>query len=119
MATLPSWGKYFETSLQIWVESYTGSNKDGWTELIRFTSTDKDCCSSGDRIPAIFVHSSGYIHVTSQVGTNGNYNKNFNIKLKTWIKVEIKQYPDENGKVALHLNFKIICFTFVSRQYMR
>jgi len=94
VATLPSWGEYFEVSLQIWVESH----KPGVSELLRFTSTDKDCCSVGDRIPAIFVHSDGYIHVTSQVGTNGNYYKNFNIKLKTWIKVDIKQYPDGNGK---------------------
>ena len=106
VATLPSWGQYFEVSLQIWVESYCGSK--GWTELLRFTSTENGCCSAGDRIPAIFVNSAGYIHVTSQVGTNGNYYQNVNIKLKTWTKVQIKQYPDENGKVILHLYFRKI-----------
>ena len=57
VATLPSWGEYFEVSLQVWVESFRGGS-DGWSELIRFTATEKDCCSAGDRIPAIFVNSS-------------------------------------------------------------
>ena len=105
MATLPSWGDYFDISLEFWIGSYSGAfGKNGWTELLRFTSTNKDCCSAGDRIPAIFAHKNGFIHVTSQVGTNGNAYKNFNIKTQTWTKVEIKQYQ-ENGKVY---NIKII-----------
>ena len=98
MATLPSWGEQFDLSLELWIGSYSGANKNGWTELLRFTATNKDCCSAGDRIPAIFANKNGNIHVTSQVGTNGNANKNFNIKTQTWTKVEIKQYQ-ENGKV--------------------
>ena len=100
--TLPSWGKYFEVSLKIWVESFSGNN-DGWSELLRFTATENDWGSAGDRIPAIFVNSAGYIHLTSQVGTNGNFYRNADIKLKTWIKVEIKQYP-KNGKVITFVN---------------
>ena len=102
VTTLSSWGEYFEVSLQIWVGSYGKS----WSELLRFTATEKDCCAAGDRIPAIFVNSAGYIHVTSQVGSNGNLATNVNIKLKTWIKVVIKQYP-ENGKVILHFDSMI------------
>ena len=102
VATLPSWGDQFDVSLELWIESFTSANKNGYTELLRFTATDKDCCSAGDRIPAIFANKNGYIHVTSQVGTNGNANKNINIKTKTWTKVKIKQYL-ENGKVY---NFK-------------
>ena len=96
--TLPSWGKYFEVSLNIWVDSFSG-NDDGWSELLRFTATGKDCCSAGDRIPALFVQSDGYIHLTGQVGTNGNFFKDVYIELKKWIKLEIKQYPVGNGKV--------------------
>lgn len=98
MATIPSWGKYFEVSLQLWIDSFSGPNRHGYRELLRFTSTEKECCSPGDRIPAIFVHTSRQIHVTSQVGTNGNYYRNARVQPKTWTKVEIKQYP-ENGKV--------------------
>ena len=101
--TLPSWGKYFEISLKIWVESFIG-NKDGWSELLRFTATENDWGSAGDRIPAIFLNSAGYIHLTSQVGKNGNFAKNAYIKPKTWIKVEIKQYP-KNGKVINYVDW--------------
>ena len=97
VATLPRWGEYFDVSLKIWVDSFSVT-KNSWSELLRFTATEGNCCSAGDRIPAIFVNSAGYIHVTSQVGGNGNFYKNINIKLKTWIKVGIKQYL-ENGKV--------------------
>ena len=95
MTILPSWGDHFYISMELWIESYGRANS--FTELLRFTATNKNCCSAGDRIPAIFAHN-GIIHVTSQVGTNGNAHKNFNIKTKTWTKVEIKQYK-ENGKV--------------------
>ena len=93
-ATLPSWGDYFDISMELWIESYSGGNTDGWTELLRFTATDKDAGSAGDRIPAIFAHKDGYIGVRSQVGTNGNAAKNFNIPTQTWTKVEIKQYQE-------------------------
>ena len=103
VATLPSWGKYFEISLKIWIESFSGNN-NGWSELLRFTATENDCCFAGDRIPAIFVNSDGNIYLTSQVGTNGNFYKNAHIKLETWIKVEIKQYP-KNGKVINYVDW--------------
>ena len=98
VATLPSWGDQFDVSLELWIESFTPSNSNGWSELLRFTATNKDIGSAGDRIPAIFANKNGNIYVVSQIGTNGNANKNFNIKTKTWTKVEIKQYQ-ENGKV--------------------
>ena len=69
VATLPSWGEYFKISVKIWVESFG----HGWSELLRFTATENDCCFAGDRIPAIFVNSDGNIYLTSQVGTNGNF----------------------------------------------
>ena len=100
VATLPSWGDQFDVSLELWIESFTPSNSNGWSELLRFTATNKDMGSAGDLIPAIFAHKDGYIHVTSQVGTNGNAHKNFNIKTQTWTKVEIKQYQ-ENGEVYI------------------
>ena len=108
VTTLPSWGEYFEVSLQIWVESFSPT---GWSELLRFTASEKDDYSdwkAGARIPAIFVNSAGYIAVRSQVGSNGNFATNVNIKLNTWIRLDIKQYPDKNKKVILHFDFRII-----------
>ena len=113
MATLTSWGPHFEVSLQLWIETFT-SNNGGWTELLIFTATKEYSLSAGDRIPAIFAHKNGYIHVVSQIGTNANAEKNVNIKIKTWTKVEIKQYQ-ENGKVNCLNNLldninKPLCF---------
>ena len=97
MATLPSWGYFFEVSLQLWIESWNGRS-DGWSELLRFTSTTNDNGVAGDRIPALFANKAGFIYATSQVGSNPDFNKPFYIKTKTWTEVVIKQYP-ENGKV--------------------
>ena len=40
--------------------------------VFHFTA-DKDCCTKGDRIPAMWVYSSGNSHISSAVGSNGNY----------------------------------------------
>ena len=100
VATLPSWGEYFEVSFQMWVESFTGPNTSGWSEFLRFTATEGDNGFPGDRIPAVFVNYNGFIGVRSQVGNDANFAQNIDIQGKSWIKVEIKQYP-ENGKVSL------------------
>ena len=102
VATLPNWGNHFDISLELWIESFTPANKDGYSEILRFTSTKEDLGSAGDRIPAIFANKNGHIYVVSQIGTNANAAKAFKIKTKTWTKVEIKQYQ-ENGKV-FHFN---------------
>ena len=107
VATIPSWGYYFEVSLEIWIESFAQDKT--WSELFKFTSTDKDCCSAGNRIPALFVNKAGFIYVTSQVGSDGDFHKSFHIKPKTWTMVQIKQYP-ENGKVIINLVFNLALF---------
>ena len=117
VATLPSWGDQFDVSLELWIESFTPSNSNGWSELLRFTATNKDIGSAGDRIPAIFANTNGNIYVTSQVGTSGNAHKNFNIKTQTWTKVEIKQYQ-ESGTVyninnILTLSFNCLLFLVI------
>ena len=99
VATLPSWGDYFEVSLQIWIESFA-QNGIEWTELFRFSAaeSENDCCSAGDRIPALFANKAGFIYATSQVGSDGDFHKAFYVQPKTWTRVQIKQYS-ENGKV--------------------
>ena len=103
LATLPTWGPHFEVSFDVRIESYDVDihGTDNYTELIRFTSTDTDCCSAGDRIPGIFARN-GIIFVFSQLGTEGNHRKYFSIRDQTWVKVVIKQYmEDGNGKVFI------------------
>ena len=92
-------GYQFEISFQMWIESYNNGNRHGFSEFLRFSVTGKDCCSPGDRIPAIFTNKNGYVHVASHVGSNGNYHKDFRLPVKTWINIVVKQYL-ENGKVV-------------------
>ena len=99
VASLPSLGPYFSVSFEMWVDKF---HSQVWTEVLRFTATGKNCCNPGDRIPAFFVNKNGHIHVTSQVGTVGNYYVDVPIKLKTWVKVEVKQYV-LNAKVGYSL----------------
>ena len=97
VATLPKWGEYFAIFFELWIDSFSGSE---FFEIVRFTSTENNVGSPGDRIPAIFVNNQGYITVASQVGINASFAKNININVKAWIKLEIKQYK-ENGEVLM------------------
>ena len=99
-------GYHFEISLQLWIDSFTQGNRYGYSEFLRFTASEKDCCSPGDNIPAIFIHKDGFIQVVSQVGKNGHFWKNFRLPAKTWIDIVIKQYP-ENEKVIQYINIII------------
>ena len=98
LATIPSWGPNYKVSLQIWIESFSGTTVGGYFELLRFTNTKNDYGNPGDRIPALFVNKAGYIYASSQVGSNPDVSIIFDIKAKTWTNVEIKQYL-KNGKV--------------------
>ena len=96
VATLPTWGKHFSVSFEMFVGTFHPTSD--WTEFLRFTATEKDCCKPGNRIPALFVNNKKKtIYPTSQVGSNGDYWFHRKIEAGTWIKVDIKQYP-ENGK---------------------
>ena len=60
----------------------------------------------GDRIPAIFYHSTGYLHIVSAVDKNADYYVNFNIDFEKWYHIEIAQ-TKMNGKVSEIYNFSL------------
>ena len=100
LATFPFMGHHYEISLQMLIESYNdGDTKRDFSEFLRFSATGQDCCSPGDRIPAILINKNGFVCVISHVGTNGNYFKKFTLPVKTWKNIVVKQYL-ENGKVV-------------------
>uniref|UniRef100_A0A7M5V0H6 Uncharacterized protein n=1 Tax=Clytia hemisphaerica TaxID=252671 RepID=A0A7M5V0H6_9CNID len=72
----------------------------GWTNIIHLTSTGKNCCGKGDRIPAIWFNSrTTKMHVCSQIDNAGNRCFNANpIPLNKWSAVVIKQDKDNKGK---------------------
>merc|ERR1719347_2470292 len=58
---------------------------------VHFT-TGNDCCSSGDRVPALWFNEDGTLHISITV--NGKiiaYNTMDPVQLNTWTKIEISQ----------------------------
>ena len=88
-----NWGKLYTVEFEIIVVKNSGS---GWTNVFHFT-TDGNCCNNGQRIPALWIHSTGHFHITSAVNGNGNYWKNFDFVLGKMHHITIKQY-EVSGK---------------------
>ena len=100
LATLPTWGPTFRLTLDLYIHSFAGSGlNNGFAELVRLTSTDNNCCAIGDRIPAIFTHKNGHLHIGTQIGSRGNQVKNVNLAKRKWHRLELVQYA-ESSKVA-------------------
>ena len=107
LATLPTWGPTFRLTFELYIYSFDGNSlKDGYAELLRLTTTDADCCSIGDRIPAIFTHRNGNyngmewngIAIATQIGTNGNEYKYVKLVKRKWHQLALVQY-ESLGKV--------------------
>ena len=60
----------------------------------------------GDRIPAIFYNSTGYLRIVNAVDKNADYYVNFNIDFEKWYHIEIAQ-TKMNGKVSEIYNFSL------------
>ena len=105
-ATIPKWGRTFGVTFLLWIEAYP--SEQPWAELVRFTSTEGNCCSQGDRIPAIFLHKDGFIYICSQIGTQPNRCQRVNVDLQSWTLVELTQ-DHEGNKVILNIS---ICIAF-------
>ena len=98
-------------SLELKIKSYNVPNlKDEyWAEVLRFTTTDNNCCNVGDRIPAIFTNNNDKkVYVIMDINNKGNKhvlehafeeNKWYRIKL-----TQRKNYNDE--KVSFISNRK-------------
>ena len=76
----------------------------GWSSILRFTSTNNNCCNIGDRIPAIFYNSEGFLSISSAVNEDGDYYLRYYIDLEKWYHIEIVQ-KTENGKVREYHNY--------------
>ena len=99
LATLPTWGPTFCLTFDLYINSFDGSSlKDGYAELLRLTTTDNNCCSIGDRIPVIFTHKNGNLHIGTQIETSGNAVRDVSLVKSKWHQLELVQYV-ENGTV--------------------
>ena len=94
--TIDVWGPQYRVAVDIIVRTWNPEND--FNNILRFTSTDTDCCNIGDRIPAIFYNVGGFLQITSFVNGNGNYYFDFPIEFETWYHIEIYQ-AERNGQV--------------------
>ena len=96
LAELPEWGPTYQVSFEMKINSFPG----GWGEVLRVTSTDNNSGRIGDRFPAFFINTAGYVHICTQIGSTINHCKDIYINEGTWYKLDLRQI-EENSKVFL------------------
>ena len=104
LATLPSWGPAFRVSLDLYIHSFDEDNfmgDAGWAELLRFTTTDGQCCEIGDKLPAIMTKKEGVINIGTQLGDSASAGTNVALNISTWYRLELMQYSWKNNKVGI------------------
>ena len=77
----------------------TGTKK-GWTNVFRATATPtKNCCSYGNRVPAIFFRSdTSKLHICNSINGRGNFYIDEMIPMDKYTTVTIQQLRNEDGK---------------------
>ena len=96
LAELPEWGPTYQVSFEMKINSLPS----GWGEVLRVTSTDNNHGGVGDRFPAFFINTAGYVHICTQIGSTINQCKNIDMNDGTWYELDLRQI-EENGKVFL------------------
>ena len=89
LAEIPIWGPTFKVSLDIYINSLKGMG-----ELLRFTSTEKNCCDYGDRILAIFANKKSAYPNGYLIYRNNNifwWKDAKKFEEKKWYKLEMTQ----------------------------
>ena len=96
VAELPEWGPTYQVSFEMKINSLPSS----WGEVLRVTSTDNNHGGVGDRFPAFFINTAGYVHICTQIGSTMNQCKNIDMNEGTWYELDLRQI-EENSKVFL------------------
>ena len=94
VAELPEWGPTYLVSFEMKINSFPAN----WGEVLRVTSTDNNAGGVGDRFPAFFINTNGYIHICTQIGSTINQCKNIDMNEGTWYELDLRQI-EENSKV--------------------
>merc|ERR1712243_282174 len=80
-------------SFELNVESFANGG-EMWGNVFHFTATGKDCCSIGDRVPALFTNSGNYLYLCTNIDDDGDKcwtTEVGKIKTHTWYLVEYEQ----------------------------
>ena len=96
-------------SVVLKINSYTVPNlKDGaWAEVLRFTTTENNCCNVGDRILAIFTNNNDKkVYVIMDINNKGNKHVlEHAFEENKWYRIELTQRKNYNDqKVTLISN---------------
>ena len=94
VAELPEWGPTYQVSFEMKINSFPAN----WGEVLRVTSTDNNHGGVGDRFPAFFINTAGYVHICTQIGSTMNQCKNIDMNEGTWYELDLRQI-EENSKV--------------------
>ena len=98
IATIANFGPEYRVKVKVIVHSA----RSEWSNILRFTSTDSNCCNIGDRVPAIFLRPGGdWLYIANAVGDNGDYTLDYYIEIGQEYDIEIVQ-ERTNGKVRIY-----------------
>ena len=104
LAIIPSWGPIFKISFELKVFSFSTCSPTGMANYLTFTATDNNCCDIGDRIPAFFTNSGGFLQLATQIDETGNLmERSPQLEENKWYKVEVEQWF-EDEKVRFLFN---------------
>ena len=99
---LPEWGPTYQVSFEMKINSFPteSSGPGAWGEVLRVTSTENNAGGVGDRFPAFFINTAGYVHICTQIGSTINQCKDIDMNEGTWYELDLRQI-EENSKVFL------------------
>ena len=88
---IQNWDETYSVKFEILVKKLPTSE---WMNVFHFTATNDNCCRTGDRIPAVWIHKDGYFHICTSLNGNANACKNIGFELEKTYQVTIKQVKD-------------------------
>merc|ERR1712106_758337 len=97
IGTLQRLGLQFVITFELSFNTVPASNSNN---ILHFTTGD-NCCDSGERIPALWYHSTGF-SLCSAISGSGNKDKfiPYSPKVNTWYHMEISQLLKDNGEIV-------------------
>jgi len=99
LKTLPTIGKEFTVSFDVYINKFGPS----WQNIIHLTSTGRDCCNWGDRVPAAWISSKKQFYICSAINGGGDTCYHGTVaNAREWISVHISQTLN-NGKFVYEI----------------
>jgi len=91
LGVIPEWGPAWKISFGLNILSFNNGG-DEWGNLLRFTSTTDDCCSSvGDRIPGLFTKDNNRLQYATSTDNGNTYLFSPDMLTGKWYSLEIEQ----------------------------